>query len=70
MQNTDRWKNRRRMSWISLIAGLMFPLLLMVTESEQVGAIAAPFYMFVTGVVGSYIGFATWDDVSHDKPKT
>ena len=59
----DRWKNRRRMAWLSLIAGLLFPLLLLVTESEQLGAVATSFYMFVTGVVASYIGFATWDDV-------
>ena len=64
MQNLhDRWKNRRRMAWLSLIAGLLFPLLLLATESEQLGAVAMSFYTFVTGVVASYIGFATWDDI-------
>lgn len=60
----DRWKNRRAMAWISMAAGLAFPLLLLVTESDQLGAIAAPFYVFVGAVVGAYIGFATYDDVA------
>jgi len=58
----DRWKNRRRMAWLSMLAGLVFPLLILVTESPTLGAIAMPFYVFVSAVVGSYIGFATIDD--------
>jgi len=59
----DRWKNRRRMAWLALIAGLVFPVLILFTESQELGSVAASFYLFVTGVVGSYIGFATWDDI-------
>lgn len=62
MSEYDRWRNRRKMAWISMIAGLLFPMLLLVTESDQLGAIAAPFYVFVGGVVAAYIGFATVDD--------
>ena len=62
MSEYDRWRNRRKMAWISMIAGLLFPMLLLVTESDQLGAIAAPFYVFVGGVVAAYIGFATIDD--------
>jgi hypothetical protein len=58
----DRWKNRRRMAWISIVAGLLYPLLLLATESNQLGAVAAPFYVFVGAVVGAYIGFSTVDD--------
>jgi len=58
----DRWINRRRMAWMSLIAGLTYPLLVLVTDSTQLKDIAGPFYMFVSAVVGSYIGFATIDD--------
>ncbi len=58
----DRWKNRRRMAWISLLAGLAFPLLLLFTESPQLGAIAPSFYMFVLAVVSVYIGGAVIDD--------
>lgn len=59
---SDRWKNRRRMAWASLLAGLAFPVLLLVTQSDQLGAVAGPFYIFVGAVVGAYIGFATVDD--------
>jgi hypothetical protein len=58
----DRWKNRRAMAWASLCAGLAYPLLVLFTESDQLGAIAAAFYVFVSAVVGAYIGFASWDD--------
>ena len=59
---TDRWKHRRKMAWLSMLAGLLFPLLILASESPTLGTIAMPFYLFVTGVVGSYIGFATIDD--------
>jgi uncharacterized membrane protein YiaA len=62
MTTYDRWKNRRAMAWASLVAGLVFPLLLWVTDSDQLGAVAGPFYVFVGAVVGAYIGFATVDD--------
>ena len=58
----DRWKNRRAMAWIALLAGLAFPLLLLYTASDQLGAVAGAYYIFITGIVGSYIGFATIDD--------
>jgi di/tricarboxylate transporter len=64
----DRWKNRRRMAWLSLLAGLAFPLLLLYTDSAQLGAIAAPFYTFAGAVVAAYIGFATWDDKTPKEP--
>lgn len=60
----DHWKNRRRMAWLALFAGLLFPILILFTDSDQLGAVSGSFYVFVTGVVASYIGFATWDDVS------
>ena len=64
MNSADRWKNRRRMAWLALLAGLAFPLLLLWSESDQLGAVAGAFYVFVTGVVASYIGFVTWDDAN------
>ena len=60
----DQWKNRRRMAWLALLAGLLFPILILFTDSDQLGAVSGAFYVFVTGVVASYIGLATWDDVS------
>lgn len=55
----DRWKNRRRMAWLSLLAGLLFPVVAVFSDAS---AIAGPFYLFVGSVVGAYIGFATVDD--------
>ena len=54
-----RWKNRRRMAWICLIAGIGYPGLILLSESTQLGEIAMPFYLFVGAVVGAYIGFST-----------
>jgi hypothetical protein len=48
---------------------LLFPLLLLWSQSDQLGAVAGAFYVFVSAVVGAYIGFATYDDVSTDKLK-
>ena len=67
LPEVDRWKNRRKMAWLSMLAGLLFPLLVLGTNDPNLGAIAVPFYMFVSAVVGAYIGFATYDD-THRKP--
>lgn len=60
----DRWRNRRRMAWWSLVSGLLFPVLLLLSPvaCATLSAIAGPFYLFVGAVVGAYIGFATVDD--------
>ena len=50
------------MAWASMVAGLVFPLLILVSESPNLGTVAMPFYLFVTGIVGAYIGFSTLDD--------
>jgi hypothetical protein len=62
MTEQDRWKNRRRMAWICMIAAIGYPLLVLGSNSRALGDIAVPFYMFVSAVVGAYIGFAAWDD--------
>ena len=67
LPDTDRWKNRRKMAWLSMLGGLFFPLLILATESATLGQIALPFYGFVGAVVAAYIGFATYDDI-HIKP--
>ena len=67
--NPERWKNRRRMAWAALLAGLAFPLLLLLSQSDQLGAVAGAFYLFVSAVVGAYIGFSTQDDIASDKLK-
>lgn len=51
-----------------MIAAIGFPLLVLFTESRELGDIATPFYMFVSAVVGAYIGFATWEDNTRRRP--
>lgn len=58
----DRWKNRRRMCWLTLVAALLFPVLILVTNSSQLGVIAGPFYIFAGLIVTAYIGGAVIDD--------
>ncbi|HGX92539.1 MAG TPA: hypothetical protein ENK35_04405 [Candidatus Tenderia sp.] len=56
----DRWKNRRRMAWLAMLAGLVYPFISI--EPETAAALATPFYLFVGAVVGTYIGYSTADD--------
>jgi len=66
MTDADRWRNRRKMAWICLWAGVSFPVLLFAAtlagEADPLVAIAVPYLLFVSSVVGAYIGFATVDD--------
>ena len=57
------------MAWASLVAGLLFPLLILATDSDQLGVLAGPFYIFIGAVVGAYIGFATVDDKWQKEPE-
>lgn len=50
------------MAWICMVAGISYPLLVLGSNSRALGDIAMPFYMFISAVVGAYIGFAAWDD--------
>lgn len=64
------------MAWLSMLAGLLFPILLLFTDSTQLGAIAGPFYVFIGMVVATYIGAAVLDDhwqkqdSRYDRPET
>ncbi len=57
-----RWRNRRRMAWVCLCAACLYPGLLLITDSAELGNIAWPFYTFAGAVVGAYVGFSTLDD--------
>ena len=50
------------MAWVCTFAGVLYPLLVLWTKSTELGEISMPFYLFVSSVVGAYIGFATYDD--------
>lgn len=66
--DNERWKNRRRMAWISLWAmiiatGAMFTVV-PETKIEMLDEIVAWFMMAMASIVGTYIGTATWAQVS------
>ena len=61
----DGWKHRRRMAYIALIGGILFPIL--ATYNKELSNISMAFYTFISAVVGGYIGFATYDDKWKEK---
>ncbi|MCM0036698.1 MAG: hypothetical protein NBV66_13020 [Burkholderiaceae bacterium] len=74
MEPVDRWKNRRRMAWLTIIAALLFPMLVLIKDSAQLSAIAPHFYVFALAVVIAYIGGAVvddkWQKVKNDSDNT
>ncbi|HEY7821595.1 MAG TPA: hypothetical protein VIG24_02115 [Acidimicrobiia bacterium] len=65
-----RWRNRRRMAWLSLLAGLVvYPALAAWTGSAVLGEIAWPLYTLAGVVVGTYIGSAAYETVKTQGPR-
>ena len=62
--NPTKWKNMRRMAWISLTAGLLFPVLVYFSDSKFLSDIATAYYLFISAVVGAYMGFSTIGDMN------
>lgn len=58
-QKERRWRNTRRMAWLAMFSACAYPLLVVFTESKELGDIAWPFYTFISLVVGYYVGFST-----------
>jgi hypothetical protein len=58
-----RWKNRRRMAWLALIGLLAYPALFLFADSEHLASVAWPVMATLGGIVGAYVGFATWESV-------
>lgn len=65
--NTDRWRNRRAMAWISLISILVMTLMLFfivdVDKVEKLENIAIWIGMSLTSIIGFYMGATTYVDV-------
>lgn len=51
-----RWLHRRVMAYASLAGGLLYPLLLLATDSAVLADVAWPFYGFAGSVVAVYTG--------------
>jgi len=61
-----RWKNRRRMAWMSLISmiiitGLiLFTNLVPIEKLKVLSEVITWYYLGCVSVVGAYMGFTTW----------
>ena len=64
-----RWKNRRRMAWISLFTMVLLTIVLVAAalltdiDMTRLKPIAEPLawsYLGFTSVIGAYMGFTTW----------
>jgi len=59
-----RWRNRRKMAWVSLISMLVVTILafFVIPESRLVllSEVITWFYFGMVSVIGAYMGFTTW----------
>ena len=61
-----RWKNRRRMAWVSLISILVVTFFMLFTDAVSVeklkivGDVVTWFYFSMASIIGAYMGFTTW----------
>lgn len=59
-----RWKNRRRMAWVSLISMLIVTILVLFYIPEErlkiLSEVITWFYFSMASVIGCYMGFTTW----------
>jgi len=64
-----RWKNRRRMAWMSLISmilvtfGILFTELVSVERLNVLGDVITWYYFSCASVVGMYMGATTWASI-------
>ena len=64
----QRWKNRRRMAWLSLFTmiGVTALLLSGVIPETRIKVLSEPitwFYFAMTSVIGIYMGATTWASI-------
>ena len=64
-----RWKNRRKMAWVSLLSMVLVTFLLMFgpIPDSRLKILSEPltwFYFAMASVIGAYMGFTTWADRS------
>jgi hypothetical protein len=68
----DNWKNRRRMSWVSLISILVVTYLALfhvpIERLKILEQVITWFYFVMGSIIGAYVGFATLDDIKTRKP--
>ena len=67
-----RWRNRRRMAWVSLLAMLAVTFYSMgpwlpLDRLEKLETVITWFYMSCASVVGSYMAVTTWAAINYMK---
>lgn len=60
-----RWKNRRRMAWISLSSMIVVTVILLFApiSIERIKVLSNTiewFYFSMASIIGAYMGFTTW----------
>jgi hypothetical protein len=62
--NIKRWKNRRRMAWVSLISMNIFTILILFVVPENrlviLSDVITWFYFAMTSIIGTYMGVTTY----------
>jgi len=65
----NRWKNRRRMAWLSLVSIILVTMLILFTEIVQIERLKVLtevitwFYFSCASVIGMYMGATTWASI-------
>lgn len=69
----DRWKHRRRMSYIALVAILLVTYACLfeidANKLDALEVIVTWFYVTMGSIIGAYVGFATLDDKWQNKKR-
>lgn len=60
-----RWKNRRRMAWVSMFNIVAFTILLLfypfsIEKLDLIKSVSDWFYIVNVSVIGAYMGFTSW----------
>lgn len=65
LEASNRWKNRRAMAWISFsyVHALVLYLIIKLPDISNIEGIINTFLILAGSIIGTYIGFATWDDI-------
>jgi len=65
----ERWKNRRRMAWTSLVAILVVTMMILFTDVVPesrltiLSDVITWFYFSMASIIGMYMGATTWASV-------
>jgi cation transport ATPase len=69
----ERWKTKRRMSWVALAAMILATAAMFFFVPQQrmaaLDSVISWFYMATTTIIGAYIGTSTWEHIAKLKPE-